>query len=155
MTSDTSAGGRPTVATAMIHRPKVCGPGTTVTDVRELFLDDHVHAVLVADLGTLLTVVERADVESARADAPARECGRLTGRTVGPDADLDQTWRSMAEAHRRRLAVVDPHGTLLGLLCLKRSGQGFCSDADVADRAAELGRAVPPPRRAGQRFAGI
>ncbi len=35
---------------------------------------------------------------------------------------------------RRRLAVVDERGALLGLLCLKRRLTGFCSDADVAAR---------------------
>ena len=36
-----------------------------------------------------------------------------------------------------RLAVVDPHGVLLGLLCLKRSRRGFCSAEDVAARERE------------------
>lgn len=37
----------------------------------------------------------------------------------------------------RRLAVVDEAGRLEGLLCLKRTATGFCSDRDVASRARE------------------
>lgn len=40
-------------------------------------------------------------------------------------------------ARSRRLAVIDDHGMLLGLLCLKRTGLGFCSDTDVQARADE------------------
>ena len=36
-----------------------------------------------------------------------------------------------------RLAVIDEECRLLGLLCLKRTRLGFCSDADVQARAAE------------------
>jgi len=42
----------------------------------------------------------------------------------------------MSRTGRRRLAVVDDGGVLVGLLCLKRTGRGFCSDLDVASRAA-------------------
>jgi hypothetical protein len=40
----------------------------------------------------------------------------------------------MRRAGRRRLAVTSEDGRLLGLLCLKASGRGFCSDEDVAAR---------------------
>ena len=40
----------------------------------------------------------------------------------------------MSATSSRRLAVVDDDHRLLGLLCLKRSGSGFCSDDDVISR---------------------
>jgi len=40
----------------------------------------------------------------------------------------------MQRTGRRRLAVVDGEGRLVGLLCLKASGSGFCSNEDVASR---------------------
>ncbi len=61
----------------------------------------------------------------------------LAGRTVGPAEDLERVRLRMVAQGIRRLAVVDDGGALLGLLCLKRSGSGFCSDDDVAARAAE------------------
>lgn len=123
-----------TVAAAMLRRPKVCAPSTTVAAAREMLGDDHVHALLVVADGVLLAVVDRADLEDAPPGAPAAERGRLGGRVVGPDADLHATWDAMTG---RRLAVVDARGVLLGLLCLKRSRRGFCSAEDVAARERE------------------
>ncbi|WP_328306303.1 CBS domain-containing protein [Actinomycetospora sp. NBC_00405] len=125
------------VADVMLRRPRVCAADTSVADARAMFADDHLHALLVVGSGVLLAVVERPDLERADGRAPAHEQGRLAGRVVGPDADLVATWRAMVG--RRRLAVVDPQGALLGLLCLKRSGRGFCSQADVDARARERG----------------
>jgi hypothetical protein len=41
----------------------------------------------------------------------------------------------MTHSGRRRLAATSNDSTLLGLLCLKAGGLGFCSDADVANRS--------------------
>ena len=46
---------------------------------------------------------------------------------------------AMTAAGRRRAAVISADGRLLGLLCLKVSRAGFCSDQDV--RARALGEA--------------
>jgi CBS domain-containing protein len=129
---------------AMIRFPRISGPATTVAEVRELFRDDHLHAVLVADEGQLVSVVERPDISAAPPDAPARWSGRLRDRTTGPNADLEATRRAMTARQRRRLAVIDDHGKLLGLLCLNRTGRGFCSDADVQARADERRGHVSP-----------
>jgi hypothetical protein len=45
----------------------------------------------------------------------------------------------MRQQGRRRLAVVDADGALLGLLCLKASGDGFCSDDGIASRRLASG----------------
>lgn len=126
-----------TTVDAMLHAPKVCGPQTSAADLRRLFADDHVHAALVVDDGRLMTVIERADIAAVPVDRPARELGRLEGRTVRAQADLESTRQRMCAKQIRRLAVVDDHDVLLGLLCLKNTGLGFCSDHDVAARAAE------------------
>jgi len=126
------------VGDAMIRAPKTLPPTATVGEVRRFFEDDHVHAALVVDDGRLLAVVERADlVESIPPERSAAGTGRLEGRTVAPDAALAPVWDRMRDEGRRRLAVVDERGRCLGLLCLKRSGRGFCSDADVEDRRRE------------------
>jgi hypothetical protein len=129
-----------TVADAVLRRPKVLPAAATVGQVRAALADDHVHAMLLVEAGVLLTVVERADLEGVPDSTPAALLGRLEDRTVSPDADLTSTWAGMAAEGRRRLAVVDAHGGLLGLLCLKRHGRGFCSAADVAARDADRRR---------------
>jgi hypothetical protein len=48
---------------------------------------------------------------------------------------------------RRRPAVVDDSGRLLGLLCLKKDGTDYCSDEGVRDRAQH---ATQPGRRLAQ-----
>ena len=122
---------------AMISIPKTCPATTTVAQVRDDFLDDYLHCVLIFDGSVLLAVVERPDLVGARPEALAVSLGRLHGRVVSPGEALEPVRAAMLKEGRRRLAVVDDRGSLLGLLCLKRTGLGFCSDSDVRARAAE------------------
>jgi hypothetical protein len=128
-----------TVVAAMLRHPMVCPASLSAGQAHELFRDDHLHVLLLLEgAGTLVAVVERSDLAAADgASTPARALGRLTGRTVGPEADLERTRLHLVRSGRRRLAVVDDEHRLLGLLCLKRTGLGFCSDADVEARAEE------------------
>jgi len=120
----------------MHTEPKVHDPAVTVAELREFFEDDHVHAaLLVTAEGRLVAVVERADLVAAPSAEPAARFGRLAERTVSPEARLVEVLPRLG--HTGRLAVVDAAGLLLGLLCLKRRRTGFCSDADVAARAAD------------------
>lgn len=125
------------VADAALGRPKVLAAGATAREARAALADGHVHAMPVVEDGLLLAVVERADLEGVPDPTPAALVGSLAGRTVAPTADLASTWAGMAAEGRRRLAVVDAEGRLVGLLCLKRHGRGFCSAADVAAREAD------------------
>ncbi|RJQ66944.1 CBS domain-containing protein [Pseudonocardiaceae bacterium YIM PH 21723] len=131
-----------TVGDAMIHFPEVFPPEATVGQVRERFTDDHQHAVLIVRDGELLAVLERPDLAGLPDDLPAARFGRLTDRVVPPDTDLESTRLTMVAERRRRLAVVDPDGGLLGLLCLKRTGLGFCSDEGVRARKADRAHPV-------------
>lgn len=129
------SGGR--VTDAMLARPRTHDAGVTVAELRALFRSDHVHVGLLVRDGRLVGVLDRGDLEGADDAAPALRYAALEGRTVGADEDVEELRRRMVADGVRRLAVVDDAGMLLGLLCLKRSGRGFCSDADVADRASE------------------
>ncbi|MEO9137755.1 MAG: hypothetical protein ABI345_01685 [Jatrophihabitans sp.] len=127
-----------TVADAMISTARVHGPEATVGQVRAAFDDDHIHAVVILSGDVLAAVIERADLSVVTSDArPAAAFGTLRDRTVAPDVELEQTRQHMLRTGRRRLAVVGSDRTYRGLLCLKRDGTGFCSDADVLARAAE------------------
>jgi CBS domain-containing protein len=121
----------------MLTDAKLHHARTTVREIRALFADEHVHAAVIVEDGTLLAVVERADLETAsNEDTLAWHLGGRRGRVIGPDADLALAKRLMLTSGRRRLAVIDRDGKLRGLLCLKRSRSGFCSDRDVRARAA-------------------
>ena len=132
-----------TAAGAMLTTPARHPLSATVGEIRDFFRDDHVHAALiVSPAGYLEAVVERDDIAGCRAlDAAAAPLGRLAGRTVPAGASLAEVRRTMTATGRRRAAVTSADGRLLGLLCLKASRAGFCSDRDV--RARALGEAAP------------
>jgi hypothetical protein len=116
---------------------------TTVREIWEFFRDDHVHAALiVSPAGYLAAVVERDDLAGCQAlDVAAAPLGRLADRAVPAAASLAEVHRTMVATGRRRAAVTAADGRLLGLLCLKAKGTGFCSEQDV--RARALGGADP------------
>jgi CBS-domain-containing membrane protein len=128
------------VANAMVTICKTHGPETRLTEIRRLFNDDHVHmALIVASDGQLLTTIERADLrEAIPGSIPARHLGTIADRVISPHQSLEYAMAALKWGHRRRLAVIDDSGRLLGLLCLKRHGDGFCSDEGVRQRAAEM-----------------
>jgi CBS domain-containing protein len=126
-----------TVADAMLTIPTRHPLAASVREIGEFFRDDHVHAALiVSPAGYLAAVVERGDIADSQApDAAAAPLGRLAGRTVPAGASLAEAWRALDETGQRRAAVTSIDGRLLGLLCLKASRAGFCSDQDVYARA--------------------
>ena len=124
-----------TVADHVVTHPAVHDCGTTVGELRALFLDDHIHMALLLDGQHLVSAVEREDLDVRLPDeAPATFVGTLVGRAVPRGEPAAAALASMRANGRRRLAVISEDGTLLGLLCLKASGRGFCSDQDVASR---------------------
>jgi CBS domain-containing protein len=130
-------------AEVMLTTPVEHPLSATVGEIQNFFRDDHVHAALiVSPAGYLEAVVERDDIAGCQAlDAAVAPLGRLAGRTVPAGASLAEVCRAMTAAGRRRAAVTSADGRLLGLLCLKASRAGFCSDQDV--RARARGEAAP------------
>ena len=128
-----------TAGEAMLTTPARHPPSATVREIRDFFRDDHVHAALiVSPAGYLESVVERDDIAGCQApDAAAAPLGRLAGRTVPAGSSLAEVRQAMTATGRRRAAVTSADGRLLGLLCLKASRTGFCSDQDVRARAQE------------------
>ena len=124
------------VADAMITCPKTHNLDTKTDQIRAIFEDDHVHmALIVAPGRRLVTTIERPDLPASSPDlSPAAELGTLTGRTADPAQPLDAVTAALQRDRRRRLAVVDDRGRLLGLLCLNKDGTGYCSDDSIRQR---------------------
>lgn len=128
------------VVDAMLTTPRTHPPDLSVAQARAVLADSHVRLLLLVESRRLLGALDRDDLDAAPEDPgsqPALPLAGLVGRTVRADARLDDVRTAMQAAGRRRLAVVDDDGLLLGLLCLKASATGFCSDAGVAARARE------------------
>lgn len=120
----------------VVRLPKTLGPAATVGDARLALEDDHVHMLLITEAGRLLGTLVRHDLPPPVDDSkPAVEHSALTGRTIDPATSVEEARRILLSHGERRRAVVTTDGHLLGLLCLKRSRAGFCSDGDVRARA--------------------
>ena len=127
-----------TVNDVMVAAPKTMPPTATVADARAFFADDHLHMALITRRGRLLGTLVRSDLAELGDDAaPALSRSRLDGRSVALHEPAEEVRVRLIRHGQRRLAVVDDTGLLAGLVCLKRKLTGFCSDADVAERAAE------------------
>ena len=94
-------------------------------------------ALVVDDDGRLLSTLVRDDLSAYDDQAPAVAAGTLEGRTVRADLPADQLPDRMLAMGARRLAVVDDTGVLVGLVCRKRSGEGYCTDAGIRSKRAE------------------
>jgi CBS-domain-containing membrane protein len=125
------------VADAMVTSAKTHGLGSGLETIRAFFDDQHVHmALIVAPDGRLVTTIERPDLPAATSrSALAVRLGKLFGRTARPADPLGDATAALLREGRRRLAVVDDSGRLLGLLCLKKDGTGYCSDDGIRERA--------------------
>ena len=127
-----------TGADLAVRAPKVLSIEATVADVRAMFSSDHVHLVLIIDDGRLVTTIERADISADTPDNElARALGTLAGRTIDRSVRIDEGWDLLGLGQRRRLAVIDEADRLIGLLCLKSSRTGFCSDLGIAARTED------------------
>jgi hypothetical protein len=90
----------------------------------------------------LVTAIERPELAAATStSASVAKLGTLRGRTAGPADPIGAATAALLREGRRRLAVVDDSGRLLGLLCLKKDGTGDCSDEGIRERAQ---RAIQP-----------
>lgn len=127
------------VGDATVRHPKTFDTRSTLSEVVTLFTDDHVHMALVVDDDRrLITTVERSDLpHHASPSTPLTSLGMLRGRTVLPESSLTEATAALHRTGRRRLAVVDDRGRLVGLLCLKKSRADYCSDEGIAARARD------------------
>jgi hypothetical protein len=128
----------PRVGDAMLRRPTRHLADLTVGEARAVFdASPKTQLLLLVTHGTLVSTVARDDVGiDVDLTKPASTLGSLASRTITPDVPLE-TARARMSADRRRLVVVSPSGLLLGLLCLRRSLTGFCSDDGVAQMRRE------------------
>ena len=132
-----------TVGDAMLRHPTVHPAELTVREARSAFaVSAKLRVLLLVRDHLLVSMVAREDLSGTEDPSTAvADVGTLEDRCVAAHAPLEETFDAMIRSGRRRIAVVEPDGTLLGLLCLKRSQSGFCTDKGVA--AMRRSRARP------------
>ena len=124
------------VSDVMLRHPKTLPAWASAEDARSVLANDHVHMVLLTDGSTLVGTLMRTDLPpTAQVSGPALLWSTLHHRTVPPSARADVVRDDLVQRGQRRVAVVDHDGSLLGLMCLKRSRTGFCADDDTRSRA--------------------
>lgn len=123
-----------TVGDVMVRRPTVHPADTTVSAARAAFATSaKFHLLLLVRDGRLVGAIDRDDVAAPDAEdhGAALALASLDGRTVAPSVPAGKLRADMVASGIRRLAVVDEHRRLLGLLCLKASASAFCTDDGV------------------------
>lgn len=117
-----------TVAEVMIRGPKTLPAAATVDEARRLFENPRVLVALLDDGGRYAGELRRDDLPpSLPAEGPVGGLAR-PGETIGPDRPMSEALEIMSRLDEERLAVVDPDGELVGLLCLNRKHGHFCVD---------------------------
>src|SRR5919199_18420 len=122
------------VRDVMVRRPKTLPAHSTVADLRAHFENPRVRTALLADDGRFAGAIAPEELPDGAAGAePARAYAAADVPTVGPDVPMADALALMERRGDRRLVVLADDGeTLLGLLCLDKTGTSFCVDAPAA-----------------------
>jgi CBS domain-containing protein len=122
------------VRDVMVRRPKTMAADSTVADVRAHFENPRVRTALLADDGRFAGAIAPEELPEGAAGAePARAYAAADVPTVGPDVPMADALALMERRGDHRLVVVADDGeTLVGLLCLDKTGTSFCVDAPPA-----------------------
>jgi CBS domain-containing protein len=129
---------------AMTGRPRSATPDTPLSQVAQLMETQDIGAIPILDGDQLVGMITDRDIV-VRAVAKEKDLRKMRSReissgelvTVGPDQDLSDALRLMAQHQVRRLPVVDDENRLVGVV----------SQADIALDAQD--------KSVGQMVAGI
>jgi CBS domain-containing protein len=123
------------IAEAMISDPKTHSVEISLADAIDAFTDTHIHMLLLTRDGILHGTLVRDDLPPGLDPRrPAVSLATIVERTICPTRSLDEATQRLNRSMARRLAVTNADRSLVGLLCLKRTRLGFCTEADVLAR---------------------
>jgi Zn-dependent protease/CBS domain-containing protein len=119
------------VAQAMTWQPRSLAPDNTLAQAADFLLSTEQTAFPVVArederLVGLLTEIDLVKALRAQpATAPLREAIQTDALTTTPDEPLFQAMQRMATGRSRAMAVVDPNGTLIGLLTAEGINEAY------------------------------
>jgi CBS-domain-containing membrane protein len=122
------------VRDVMVRRPKTLPADSTVADLRAHFQNARVRTALLADGRRFAGAIAPDELpDTAAAAEPARGYAAADVPTVGPELPMSDALALMERRRDHRLVVLGDDGeTLVGLLCLDKTGTSFCVDAPAA-----------------------
>ena len=118
------------VRDVMVRRPKTLPANSTVADLRAHFENPRVRTALLAEDGRFAGAIAPEELPpDVPGGEPARDHARTDLPTVGPEATMAEALELLDRRGDNRLIVLGEDGaTIAGLLCLDRTGAGFCVD---------------------------
>jgi CBS domain-containing protein len=122
------------VRDVMVRRPKTMPADCSVAELRAHFENPHVRTALLVEGGRFAGAIAPEELPAAAGGAePARAYARADVPTVGPEASMADALDLMERRGDHRLVVLEgEEQTLVGLLCLDRTGTSFCVDTPAA-----------------------
>jgi CBS domain-containing protein len=141
------------VGDVMTARPRCVAPDTPLSQVAQLMEAEDVGAIPVLDDDRVAGMITDRDIV-VRAIAKEKDArGMATAEiasgdvvTVGPDHDLSDALRLMAQHQVRRLPVVDRENQLVGVVSQADVALEE-RDRSVGEMVAEISKPTPLPRQ--------
>ena len=131
-----------TVATVMTSSPACCTPGTSLTEVARLMVDNDCGEIpVVEDMQgrKLAGVITDRDIATRvvaagknSAEACATDCMSTPAISVGTDTSLQECCELMETHQIRRVPVVDESGAVVGIVSLADVVRNANSSTTVA-----------------------
>jgi CBS domain-containing protein len=117
------------VRDVMVSRPKTLPARASVGQLREHFRNPKVQTALLSDGGRFAGAIAPDELPAdAPDDGAARDYARTDVPTMAPDATMADALDLMDRRRDHRLVVLGDDGaTLMGLLCLDKTGTSFCT----------------------------
>jgi len=117
------------VRDVMVSRPKTLPADASVAALREQFANPKVQTALLSDGGRFAGAIAPDELPAdAPDDGAARDYARTDLPTMAPDATMADALDLMDRRGDHRLIVLGDDGaTLVGLLCLDKTGTSFCT----------------------------
>jgi CBS domain-containing protein len=113
----------------MLRGPRTLSPASTVAEARRAFENPRERLLLIARDGRFIGALGRDAVTPDVADETPLEQLPADGQSIAPSAPVAEALELLETETGERLPVVEPDGTLVGLVCFNRRKGHFCVDA--------------------------
>ncbi len=128
----------------MTKNVRYASPDASVSDVATMMRDGDMGAVPVVDEGKLIGIVTDRDIvvrlvsEGKSAETPISEAMTTELFTVAPDDFAFEAIRLMGDKQVRRIPVVNPDGSLAGIIAIADVALEMEDEREIAETLEEI-----------------